>query len=72
MSASTTVKLNLDNDAYEIFKATRIIHCQAFGCQHHSINFDRLGGHAECTLKRVYIIENGACQQFAAKETGTA
>lgn len=66
--ASTTISIKLDDDAYEIFKATRMIHCQALTCKHHMVNCDRFGNHGDCTLKRIYINDCGACQQYESKD----
>ena len=62
------IKISLDSDAYEVFKATRMIHCLATNCKHHVMNFDQNSGEAECTLKRIYITEDHTCEQFEEVE----
>ena len=68
MAGLNNIKIDLADDAYEIFKATRIFHCQAIGCKFNSVNFDRASDHAECILKRVYIGSDGRCLQFEKAE----
>ena len=61
------ISVELADDAYEVFLATRVIHCQALDCKFHMINFDKFGSHGGCTLKRIYITEGGICEQYEAK-----
>jgi len=61
------VSIELADDAYEVFLATRVIHCQALDCRFHMINFDKFGGHGGCTLKRIYITDGGKCEQHESK-----
>ena len=61
------ISVELADDAYEVFLATRVIHCQALDCKFHMINFDKFGSHGGCTLKRIYITEGGIREQYAAK-----
>ena len=60
-------KIELQDEVYEIFLATRVIHCQALSCRFHMLNFDKFGEIGACTLKRVYITEEAKCQQYEAK-----
>lgn len=65
--ASANMKIDISNDTYEILKATRMIHCQSIDCEHNSVNGAWTGGHAECNLKRIYILKGGACEQYKPK-----
>jgi hypothetical protein len=66
MASAGNIKVELDNDVYEIFKATRVIRCLATGCKKHMQSIDVSGG-MECSLKHIYILEDGKCEQFEKK-----
>ena len=68
MAGLSNIKIAISDDAYEVFKATRVIHCQAVDCKYHTVNFDRFSEHGECILKRVYVGKGGACMQYEAKK----
>jgi hypothetical protein len=66
--ASGGLEIKLSDEAFEALLATRLIHCKSLDCKHHSVNNDKwFGGHGSCTLKRIYIVENGKCEQFEQK-----
>ena len=68
--ASNNLEIKVSNDAYEIFMATRVIHCQAIDCKNNSGNkkWGR-GRQVECRLKRIFILVGGKCEQYEPKES---
>ncbi len=64
---NTKAVIEVQDEVFEIFLATRVIHCQALSCRFHMINFDKFGDHGACVLKRVYISEDAKCEQYEEK-----
>jgi hypothetical protein len=60
--------IEMSEDALLIFTATRVTVCQALKCKHHILNNHPQSGRAECTLKLIYIDEDGKCAKFESKE----
>ena len=56
-----SIKVTLEQDAYEVFMATRINVCMAFKCKNHE--FDN----ARCSLRHIDIDETGKCERFEMK-----
>ena len=63
-SNNLNIKIDLSDDAYEILKATKVIHCLNTQCKFNSVGKSFLAQHAECCLKRIYILKDGTCEQF--------
>ncbi len=62
MSDLGSIKVTLEQDAFEIFMATRLRGCMASKCKNH--DFDTV----QCSLRHVNIDETGKCEQFEVRE----
>lgn len=60
--ARSDIKIELSQDAYELFQATRIAICLAFKCKHNSAGI--------CALKKVEITEDGRCEKYDPEGAG--
>ena len=65
---ASNLEIKVSNDAYEMYKATRVIHCQAIECKNNSVN-EKWGGQVECRLKRIFILAGGKCEQYEPAKT---
>jgi hypothetical protein len=68
MEGISYVKIDISDETYEIFKATRVFHCLVVDCRFNALNYDKRGARAECVLKRVYIGTDAKCMQFEKVE----
>ena len=62
MSGLGSIKIELEQDAYDVFMATRLTRCMAFKCKNHETD------DARCLLRHIAIDETGKCEQFERKE----
>jgi hypothetical protein len=60
----TNIKIGLQDDAYELFSATRVIYCTATKC----IFNNGFNSKLECTLKRININDEGKCGSSIIEE----
>lgn len=64
MAKFPEITINLDEEAYEVIRATRLQVCTAVDCVHNTVKHDIRVNRAECMLKRTSIGENGMCERF--------
>jgi hypothetical protein len=64
MSNIGKVEVQLDNDVYWLFKATRVMMCRRVDCKNHHLNHVEDGEHYDCVLKTIYIDDCGACAYY--------
>lgn len=65
MASMSDIKITLDDDVLEIFRATRLSVCTAQKCIHNTIRHDIRANRAECMLKNIHIDDDGKCGMFA-------